>query len=124
MDPKIVALFEKMKNKNFFWSYAKDITAAEVNPDILAETVLKYGDVEDIKLLFTCYDETYLREVWVQRLLFDNRFKKLNFYLAKIFFDVDLELLKQERKDDDRRNKLRMLASRNAAGIKKTFDRS
>ncbi|MFO8054232.1 MAG: hypothetical protein R6U19_03605 [Bacteroidales bacterium] len=47
--------------------------------------------------------------------------KKLNFYLAKIFFDTDLERLRQERKGDDRGNKLRMLASRNAAGVNKTF---
>ena len=116
MDSRIVDLFEKMKSKNFFWSYSEDISPYEINSEILVETVLKYGDVADIKVLFSCYDKNYLKEVWIKRLVFDKRFKKLNFYLAKIFFDIDLEQLKQERKADDRGNKLRMLASRDSAG--------
>jgi len=123
MDSRIVDLFEKMKSKNFFWSYSRDISPEEIDSEILVETVLKYGDVADIKVLFSYYDKIYLKEVWIRRLVFDDRFKKLNFYLAKIFFDTDLERLKQERKADDRGNKLRMLASRDAAGIKKAFDR-
>ncbi|HMB40426.1 MAG: hypothetical protein KGY61_00945 [Desulfobacterales bacterium] len=121
MDSKLAGLFEKMKSKNFFWSYAKEISLDEIDSAILVETVLKYGDVEDIKVLFNCYDKLYLREVWIKRLVFDDRFRKLNFYLAKIFFDTNLERLKQERKGDDRGNKLRMLASRDAAGTDKTF---
>ncbi len=121
MDAAIAGLFEKMKSKNFFWSYSSEVSLDEIGLDIFVETVLKYGDVEDIKVLFNCYEAIYLRDVWIKRLVFDERFKKLNFYLAKIFFDTDLERLKQERKDDDRGNKLRMLASRNAAGIDKIF---
>ena len=116
MDSRIVDLFEKMKTKNFFWSYSRDISPDDINSEILEETVLKYGDVSDIKGLFSSFDKNYLKEVWVKRLIFDDRFKKLNFYLAKIFFDIDLERLKQERKADDRGNKLRMLASSDAAG--------
>ncbi|HMA67187.1 MAG TPA: hypothetical protein VKO20_05155 [Desulfosalsimonadaceae bacterium] len=121
MDSTITGLFEKMKSKNFFWCYSGELALDEIASDIFVETVLKYGDVEDIQVLFNCYEATYLREVWIKRLVFDERFKKLNFYLAKIFFDTDLERLKQERKSDDRGNKLRMLASRNTAGIDKTF---
>ena len=116
MDSRIVDLFEKMNAKNFFWSYSRDISPDDIDSEILVETVLKYGDVADIKVLFGCYDNIYVKEVWIKRLVFDDRFKKLNFYLAKIFFDIDLERLKQERKADDRGNKLRMLASRDSAG--------
>lgn len=124
MNPMILALFEKMKSKNFFWSYSKTISPDEIDSEILVETVLKYGDVEDIKVLFKCYNEIYLREVWIKRLVFDDRFRKLNFYLAKIFFNMDLEQIKQERRGDDRGNKLRMLASQNTAGINNAYGRS
>lgn len=123
MDSRIVDLFEKMKSKNFFWSYSGDISVDDIDRGILVETVLKYGDVADIKVLFSCYDKNFLKEVWIKHLVFDDRFKKLNFYLAKIFFDTDLEQLKQERKGDDRGNKLRMLAARDAEGIGKTSGR-
>jgi hypothetical protein len=124
MDSIISDLFEKMKSKNLFWSYSKTISPDDINSDILVETVLKYGDVEDIKVLFKCYNEIYLREVWIRRLVFDDRFRKLNFYLAKIFFNMDLEQIKQERRSNDRGNKLRMLASRDTAGINNAYGRS
>jgi hypothetical protein len=111
MDKKIIDLFEKMKSKNLFWCYANDITAAEVGMDILAETVLKYGDVEDIRVLFQCVKYDALFDIWVRRVVFDRRFEKLNFYLARIFFNVDLETVRRERAGDDRRNKLEQLAS-------------
>lgn len=120
MDPKIIKLFEKMKANNFFWSYSKEISAADIRPEILVETVLKYGDVRDIELIFEFYGRDYILDVWSKRILFDSRFRKLNFYLAKVFFEVDPEQIKKERPDDDRGNKLRMLASRHATGAGKT----
>lgn len=124
MNSKIAGLFEKMKSKNFFWSYSKEISLEEINTALLVETVLKYGDVEDINLLFNHYNEADLKEIWIQRLVFDERFEKLNFYLARIFFNTDLDRLKQERKGYDRAAKLRMLAAGYAAGTDKTGSRS
>ncbi|MBS3809478.1 MAG: hypothetical protein KGY38_04925 [Desulfobacterales bacterium] len=79
MDQRIADLFEKMKARNLFWSYSGKILPKDVKPDLFVETVLKYGDVDDIRVLFECYDSPYIREVWIRRLLFDNRFRKLNF---------------------------------------------
>ncbi len=112
MEKKIVRLFEKLKSQNLFWSYAKDIQAADVGTDILVETALKYGDVSDIRVLFECYNYERLYDIWVKRVVFDRRFDKLNFYLATVFFDVDLNTVRYQRADDDRRNKLERLASR------------
>ena len=106
MDSSISDLFEKMKSKNFFWSYSKEISLEEIDTALLVETVLKYGDVEDINLLFNHYNEADLKEIWIQRLVPDERFKKLNFYLARIFFNTDLDRLKQERKGYDRAAKM------------------
>jgi hypothetical protein len=124
MDPMIASLFEKMKSKNFFWSYSKEISPDDIDIELLVETVLKYGDVDDIKLLFNHYNEADLKEIWLRRLVPDERFKKLNFYLARIFFNTDLDRLKQEKKGYDRAAKLRMLASRNTAGVEPTGGRS
>ena len=120
MDPKIIKLFEKMKANNFFWSYSREISAEDMRAETLVETVLKYGDVADIRLIFNYYGRDYLLDVWAKRILFDSRFRKLNFYLAKVFFEVDPEQIKKERPGDDRGNKLRMLASRHATGAGKT----
>jgi len=112
MEKKIARLFENLKSQNLFWSYAKDIQVADVGTDILVETALKYGDVNDIHVLFECYDYQRLYDIWVKRVVFDRRFDKLNFYLASVFFEVDLNAVRSERADDDRRNKLERLASR------------
>ncbi|MFW6101352.1 MAG: hypothetical protein ACOC90_08190 [Bacteroidota bacterium] len=120
MDKRLLELFEKMKSKNLFWSYSRDVSADEAGKELLAETVLKYGDVEDIRVLLDCRGQDEIREIWIKRLLFDNRFKKLNFYLAEIFFEIDIERLKKERSNDDRANKLRLLASQNQGDFSKT----
>jgi hypothetical protein len=122
MDSTIADLFEKIKSKNLFWSYSKEISLEEIDTALLVETVLKYGDVDDIKLLFNHYNEADLKEIWIQRLVPDERFKKLNFYLARIFFNTDLDRLKLERKGYDRAAKLRMLAAGNAAGTDKLIE--
>ncbi|MFO7930796.1 MAG: hypothetical protein R6U97_05270 [Desulfosalsimonas sp.] len=116
MDQRLETVFEKMKTLNLFWSYSRDISAEDIGPELFTETVLKYGDVEDIRVLFESYEYNFIRETWIRRILFDDRFRKLNFYLAEIFFDVDMERLKKERKSDDRKNKLGMLASVNTQG--------
>ncbi|MFP3999547.1 MAG: hypothetical protein ACLFUN_06855 [Desulfobacterales bacterium] len=120
MDKRLCELFEKMKSKNLFWSYSGDISVDEIGAELFAENVLKYGDVDDIRVLFECCRHDDIREIWIKRLLFDDRFKKLNFYLAEIFFEVDIERLKKERSNDDRANKLRLLASQNQGDFGKT----
>lgn len=120
---KLIGLFEKMKAKNFFWSYADNISPDQIDDAVFVETVFKYGDVEDIRLIFACYEKHFLQDAWSRRVLFDDRFKKLNFYLAKIFFDLDPEQVKRERKSDDRGYKLRMLAAKDAANLDPSFNR-
>ncbi len=116
MEKKFLRLFDKMKSKNLFWSYDKDITAADVGTDILVETVLKYGDVDDIQALFKCCDYQRIFDGWVKRVVFDQRFEKLNFYLARVFFNTDIDTVRRERAGDERRNKLERLASSDETG--------
>ena len=113
-------LFEKMKRSHFFWSYSEDIEFEDVSEEILVETALKYGDVDDIERLFACYDYADILDAWAKRLLFDKRFDKLNFYLSKIFFDIDLSQMRQEMARYDRANKLGMLASQDRIGAEQS----
>jgi len=116
MDNKLIILFEKMKSQGFFWSYSKTLTPHEAGTDNLIETVLKYGEVEDIRVLFESCEYDQIFDIWTKRILFDRRFERLNYYLSKIFFDVDLNTVKSERAGYERRNKLERLASRNPKG--------
>jgi hypothetical protein len=48
-------LFEHMKTKGLFWSYAPDICYDPKKDNLLCETVLKYADMVDIHRLFALY---------------------------------------------------------------------
>ena len=54
-------------------------------------------NVEDIRILFKYCDHDRLFDIWVKGVVFDQRFEKLNFYLARIFFNVNLDAVKRER---------------------------
>ncbi len=120
MEKRILRLFDKMKSKNLFWSYDKNISASDVGTDVLIETVLKYGDVADIQIIFECCEYQHIFDVWVKRVVFDQRFEKLNFYLARVFFDVDIDAVRRERAGYERRVKLERLASCDETGIGKS----
>ena len=52
---------------------------------------LKYADIDDIHNLFTLYGEAKVREVWEQSVKSDSRFKRLNYFIARVFFHLDVE---------------------------------
>jgi hypothetical protein len=81
-------LFELIKNDHLFWSY-QVTSAADISDDLLIEHVLIYSDVNVINALFSIYDTDRIRIVWEQRIVPDKRYKRLNVYLGKIFFNID-----------------------------------
>lgn len=81
-------LFEIIKNDNLFWSY--DVTSAhDISDDLLIEHILIYSDVDVIKALFTVYDHQRIKSVWEHQIVPDRRYKRLNVYLGKIFFNIE-----------------------------------
>ena len=106
-------LFTKAMSKNLFWSYAKDISFRSINDTLMIETILKYGDVYELELLFGTYQYDQIFQTWVKEVAFDERFKKLNFYLSKIYFDVDLKEITMTYKKETRLERLKLLASQN-----------
>ena len=81
-------LFEKLIQNNVFWSY--DISSPDELPDkLIIEHTLRWADVPEILMLFEIYPEDLIKQVWIERLIPDERIYKHNWYLAKIFFDID-----------------------------------
>lgn len=110
-------LLNRIKKKNLFWSYSRNVTANEISDGILMDTVLKYGDFTGLKMLFECFEREDVYEFWVRQLLPDNRFKKLNFYLARVVFDVNWEGINREKRKWSRFEKFKFLASEHTKRI-------
>jgi putative transposase len=103
-------LFEKLKAKGLFWSYSLGICYDESKDDLLIETTLKYADMDDIKMLFKVYGKQRVRQLWEKQLRNDSRFKKLNYFLARVFFGMNVEAQDFAGVKNDRAEKLRLLA--------------
>lgn len=71
-------------SKKFFPSYAE----IPNNKNIIIEHVLIYGDVDDIYELLDEYGVETCKEVWLNAIVPDDRYRKLNFFLAKFFFNI------------------------------------
>jgi len=104
-------LFNKLRDKGIFWSYAKDIRYEKVGDKIFLEYLLKYGDFDDLKLAFRLYNQEYIKSIWEQKLKDDQRFIKLNLMLARVFFGMDVESSYFKEVKNARFEKLRMFAS-------------
>jgi len=106
-----IVLFEKLKHRGIFWSYAKSITFSDLSDVVLCEYTLKYGDFDDLKTLFLIYGESLIKKVWEEKLVSDVRFKKLNLFLARVFFGMDIESKYFTGNKNARFEKFRLLAS-------------
>lgn len=106
-------MFEKLKAKGLFWSYDSAIHYDESKEELLMETTLKYADMDDIKILFSLYGELKVRQVWENKLINDSHFKKLNYFLARVFFGMNIEADYFAHIKNDRAEKFRLLADSN-----------
>jgi hypothetical protein len=102
-------LYDKLANQGFFWSYDK--SAGYPGDDLLTEHTLLYGEVEDISALFDIFKKEKIIDVWHRRIVPDERFYGLNYYLAVIWFDIDEpeKYLKEVSKKHSRYEKLKSL---------------
>ena len=96
-------LIKKLVNEGLFWSYDK-FKIVNMCPDsILIEHTLKYGDIEEIKILFKIFKKSYIKSVWEKRMKYDCRFLKLNYYLARIFFNTNFNTSEIIKNSNERR---------------------
>ena len=103
-------LFNKIRDRGLFWSYAPDIHYDTDKLKLLIETTLKYADLVDIKDAIDMFGIRTVRKVWEANLKSDNRFKRLNYFLARIFFNIDVEAVDFDEGKNTRGAKLRLLA--------------
>ena len=106
-----VGLFNKLRDKGIFWSYSKEITYEKAGERLLIEYLYKYGDFDDISLGFKLFGKRAMKQIWEEKLKSDKRFIKLNFMLARVFLDMDIEASYFKEVKNARFEKLKMLAS-------------
>ncbi|RTZ95865.1 MAG: hypothetical protein DSY90_12095 [Deltaproteobacteria bacterium] len=111
-------LFIRIKIKGLFWSYAPSIEYDSKKDDLLIETVLKYAGLDDIGALLKWFGIRKVKKVWVERVKNDTRFKRLNYFLARIIFRMDVEAADFDDVKNIRAEKLRLLAGQCTAGFK------
>ncbi|MDA3938084.1 MAG: transposase [Spirochaetia bacterium] len=104
-------LFLKIKEKGIFWSYDKKIEYSPALDDLFIESVLKYGDFDDLKILFSLYGKRVITKVWKEKLFCDVRFIKLNYFIARIFLGLNIEADYFTGAMNEREKRLRFLAS-------------
>ena len=104
-------LFERLKQNGIFWSYDRAISFRDMPDGIFIEHTLKYADFDDIVELLALYGKKFVFGVWEKELRNDLRFKKLNLFLARVFFGMNIESDYFVGEMSEREKKLRMLAS-------------
>ena len=103
-------LFNKLKDKGLFWSYSPNIHYDADKSKLLIETTLKYSDLDDVKIIIDTFGLRQVRKVWEVCLKNDKRFKRLNYFLARMFFNLDVEADYFAKIENIRGSKLRLLA--------------
>lgn len=73
--------------KDFTWSYKKD----SVSLPVKLEYLLKYGDLDEIKNAIGEYGVSICKEIWIKKIIPDQRFNRLNYFLARFIFNVSEE---------------------------------
>ena len=106
-----VTLFNKLRDKGIFWSYSKEITYEKAGERLLIEYLYKYGDFDDISLGFKLFGKRVMKKIWEEKLMSDKRFIKLNFMIARVFLDMNIEASYFKEVKNARFEKLKMLAS-------------
>ena len=81
-----IELYTKLKNEGIFWSYDK--SAEYLSDNLLIEHTLVWADVPDIIQLFKIFDFELIKDVWNRKIVPDERYFKLNVYLAFIYFSI------------------------------------
>ncbi len=70
--------------KNYTWSYDKE----SVPTPVKIEFILKYGDLDEIDEVIKEFGAEYCKEIWIRKIISDVRFKRLNYFLARFFFNI------------------------------------
>jgi len=87
--------------KDYTWSYKKE----DVPLSVKIEHLIKYGDLDEINSAIKEVGLNYCKEIWIGKIIPDQRFNRLNYFLARFVFNIStdkeeiLNFLKQYRKN-------------------------
>ena len=111
-------LFKKIHDKGLFWCYSGHLKydGSRAMADLMIETVLKYGDIQELRDLRSIFGVTVVKRVWEERVKADLRFKRLNYFLARVFFKIDVEADDFTGGKNVRAEKLRLLVGQDQIG--------
>ncbi len=86
--------------KDYTWSYKKETVPVSVK----VEYLFKYGDLDEINEAIKELGFDYCKEIWIKKIIPDQRFNRLNYFLARFVFNISedrkeiLDFLKQHDK--------------------------
>jgi hypothetical protein len=90
-------LIFNLKEMGAFWSYSVD-NLSDMPDDLLIEEALKWGDIIEIKAIFQLFPKDKVQNIWEKYLVPDYSLYPHNYYLARIFFEIDNPNLFLEKK--------------------------
>ena len=105
-----LTLFDALKNKGLFWSYSKEISYEQLGDAVLCETLLKYAEFDDLNIAFDVFGLKFMKKIWLEKSVDDKRFIRLNLFIARVFFSMDIESNYFKDIKSGRAEKLKLLA--------------
>jgi hypothetical protein len=70
--------------KDYTWSYKKETVPLSVK----VEYLFKYGDLDEINGAIEELGLEYCKDIWVRKIIPDERFYRLNYFLARFIFNI------------------------------------
>jgi hypothetical protein len=81
-------LAQEMLDQKMFWSY--DVKSPEQIPDpLLIETVLLYGDIVHLNVLFRVFEKAQIKKVLEENIICQKRFHDIANFIAWLYFDIE-----------------------------------
>ena len=73
--------------KDYTWSFEKESVPISVK----LEYLMKYGDIDEIRDAISEFGVDYCKEIWIKKIIPDNRFNRLNYFLGRFIFNISTE---------------------------------
>lgn len=73
--------------KDYTWSYKKETVPLSVK----IEYLFKYGDLEEINDAIKKAGFDYCKDIWINKIIPDRRFNRLNYFLARFVFNISTD---------------------------------
>jgi hypothetical protein len=73
--------------KDYTWSYKKETVTLLVK----IEYLFKYGDLDEINNAINEVGFNYCKNVWLNKIIPDERFDRLNYFLARFVFNISTD---------------------------------